>query len=78
MIKLSQFRLAAVALALTAWLPLQANAGRTRMLEAWFALSEQTDESAWWVRKAAAGHYAEHLPRLREWVLELQGRRRPS
>ena len=58
-----------------AWL--QANAGRTRMLEAWFALSEQTDESAWWVRKAAAGHYAEHLPRLREWVLELQGRRRP-
>ena len=59
-----------------AWL--QANAGRTRMLEAWFALSEQTDEGAWWVRKAGADHYAEHLPRLREWVLELQGRRHPG
>jgi hypothetical protein len=48
------------------------------MLEAWFALSEQTDEGAWWVRKAAAEHYQEHLPRLREWVLELQGRRPPA
>jgi len=56
-----------------AWL--QANAGRTRMLEAWFALAEQNDESAWWVRKAGAEHYAEHLPRLREWVAELTGRR---
>jgi len=56
-----------------AWL--QANAGRTRMLEAWFALAEQTDEAAWWVRKAGAEHYAEHLPRLREWVAELTGRR---
>jgi hypothetical protein len=58
-----------------AWL--QANAGRTRMLEAWFALSEQTDEAAWWVRKAGADHYAEHLPRLREWVTELESRRPP-
>ena len=58
-----------------AWL--QANAGRTRMLEAWFALSEQTDEAAWWVRKAGAEHYAEHLPRLREWVAELAARRPP-
>jgi len=57
-----------------AWL--QANAGRTRMLEA-FSLAGQSDEDAWWVRKAGADHYAEHLPRLREWVLELQGRRRP-
>jgi len=59
-----------------AWL--QANAGRTRMLEAWFALAEQTDEGAWWVRKAGAEHYAEHLPRLREWVAELVERRRPG
>jgi hypothetical protein len=59
-----------------AWL--QANAGRTRMLEAWFALSEQTDEGFWWVRKAGAEHYAEHLPRLREWVAELLDRRRPA
>ena len=57
-----------------AWL--QANAGRTRMLEAWFALAEQTDEGAWWVRKSGAEHYAEHLPRLREWVAELVARRR--
>jgi hypothetical protein len=56
-----------------AWL--QANAGRTRMLEAWFALAEQTDEGVWWVRKAGADHYAEHLPRLREWVTDLVGRR---
>lgn len=56
-----------------AWL--QANAGRTRMLEAWFALAEQTDEGAWWVRKAGADHCAEHLPRLREWVRELVARR---
>ena len=56
-----------------AWL--QANAGRTRMLEAWFALSEQTDEGAWWVRKSGAEHYAEHLPRLRELVAQLDGRR---
>jgi hypothetical protein len=56
-----------------AWL--QANAGRTRMLEAWFTLAEPTDEGAWWVRKAGADHYAEHLPRLGEWVAELTGRR---
>jgi hypothetical protein len=59
-----------------AWL--QANSGRTRMLEAWFALSERTDEGAWWVRKAGADHYGEHLPRLRGWVLELQSRRQPA
>jgi mycothiol maleylpyruvate isomerase-like protein len=58
-----------------AWL--QANAGRTRMLEAWFAVAEQTDEGIWWVRKAGADHYGEHLPRLREWVAELKARRAP-
>jgi hypothetical protein len=56
-----------------AWL--QANAGRTRMLEAWYALSERNDEAAWWVRKSGAEHYAEHLDRLREWVGELVDRR---
>jgi hypothetical protein len=56
-----------------AWL--QANAGRTRMLEAWYALSERNDEAAWWVRKAGAEHYAEHLDRLRVWVAELIARR---
>ena len=56
-----------------AWV--QANAGRTRMLQAWFALSEPTDEAAWWIRKSGGDHYAEHLGRLREWVIELRERR---
>jgi hypothetical protein len=58
-----------------AWL--QANAARTRMLETWAALREPSDEAAWWIRKAAAGHYGEHLDRLREWTSELVGRRDP-
>jgi hypothetical protein len=52
-----------------AWV--QANAGRTMMLQAWYDLREPTDEAAWWVRKSGPEHYAEHLPRLREWVAEL-------
>jgi hypothetical protein len=56
-----------------AWV--QANAGRTMMLETWYDLSEPTDEAAWWVRKSGADHYAEHLPRLREWSAELIARR---
>ena len=56
-----------------AWV--QANAARTRMLEEWFSLSEPSDEAAWWIRKGAGHHYGEHLPRLREWVDELVGRR---
>jgi hypothetical protein len=58
-----------------AWL--LANGGRTRMLEAFYELTERTDEAAWWIRKSGAEHYAEHLGRLREWVTELQGRRIP-
>ena len=56
-----------------AWV--QANAARTRMLEEWYALSEPTDEAAWWIRKGAADHFGEHLGRLREWVDELVARR---
>jgi hypothetical protein len=56
-----------------AWV--QANAGRSRMLQEWYALSEPSDEAAWWIRKAGGDHYAEHLGRLREWVAELIGRR---
>jgi hypothetical protein len=52
-----------------AWI--QANAGRTRMIQAWLELREPTDEAAWWIRKSAVEHYAEHLGRLREWVAEL-------
>jgi hypothetical protein len=49
----------------------QANAGRTMMLQAWYELREPTDEAAWWVRKSGPEHYAEHLPRLRDWIGEL-------
>jgi len=53
----------------------QANAGRTMMLQDWYALDEGSAEAAWWVRKSAAEHYAEHLGRLREWAAELIARR---
>lgn len=57
-----------------AWV--QANAGRTRMLEEWSVLEQGTDEAAWWIRKSGGDHYADHLGRLREWVAELlEGRR---
>jgi hypothetical protein len=50
----------------------QASAARARMLLAWGKLRELTPEAAFWIRKAGADHYAEHLPRLREWVGELR------
>jgi len=53
----------------------QANAARTKMLQDWHALHEPADEAAWWIRKAGPEHYAEHLPRLREWVAELIAQR---
>jgi hypothetical protein len=56
-----------------AWV--QANAGRSRMIQEWFALSDPTDEAAWWIRKSGGDHFAEHLERLREWVAELVARR---
>jgi hypothetical protein len=56
-----------------AWL--QANAGRSRMVQEWFALRDPTDEAAWWIRKSGGDHFAEHLDRLREWVAELVARR---
>jgi hypothetical protein len=46
-------------------------ASRAWMLEAWSSLREPDDDAAEWVRKAGAEHYAEHLPRLRDWVAEL-------
>jgi hypothetical protein len=53
----------------------QANAARTRTLQSWIGLHDESDEAAWWIRKAGSEHYAEHLERLREWVDELVGRR---
>jgi hypothetical protein len=51
----------------------QAWSARTRMLQAWGALGDDLpDEARFWIRKAGAEHYDEHLPRLREWVAELR------
>ena len=33
---------------------IQANAGRTMMLQTWYRLENPSDEAAWWVRKAAS------------------------
>jgi hypothetical protein len=56
-----------------AWV--QANAGRSRMLQVLAELREPSDEAAWWIGKAGRDHYGQHLPRLREWVAELIARR---
>jgi hypothetical protein len=58
-----------------AWV--QANAGRSRLVDEWSRLAAPTDEAAWWIRKSGGDHYAEHLDRLREWAAELIGRRGP-
>jgi hypothetical protein len=58
-----------------AWV--QANAGRTRMVDEWSRLAAPIDEAAWWIRKSGGDHYAEHLDRLRDWAAELIGRRGP-
>jgi len=50
----------------------QASSARARMLQAWGELQELTPEAAFWIGKAGAEHYAEHLPRLREWVEQLR------
>jgi Mycothiol maleylpyruvate isomerase N-terminal domain len=50
----------------------QAAASRTRMRHAVLELDEPSPEAAWWIAKAGSEHYAEHLPRLREWVAELR------
>ena len=49
----------------------QAVAARTRMLNAWRLLPEHSPEADRWISKAGPDHYAEHLPRLKEWVEEL-------
>jgi hypothetical protein len=49
----------------------QASSARARMLQAWGELPELTPDAAFWIRKAGAEHYAEHLPRLREWVAQI-------
>ncbi len=51
----------------------QAQASRRRMLHVWYSLPSRTDAAAWWVAKAGADHYREHLGRLRSWVSEVRG-----
>jgi hypothetical protein len=53
----------------------QAQAGRSLLLQEWYALRAPDEEAAWWIRKSAAEHFDEHLPRLRAWVAELEARR---
>lgn len=45
-----------------------AGTARAYMLQQWFALREPNESANWWVRKAGAEHYGEHLPPLRAWV----------
>jgi hypothetical protein len=49
----------------------QATAARNQMLRAWRSLPEVSPEADRWIGKAGPEHYAEHLPRLQEWVAEL-------
>jgi hypothetical protein len=56
-----------------AWV--QGQSARAQMVAGWNSLSRPSDEAAWWIRKAGADHYAEHLGRLREWSGELIARR---
>jgi Mycothiol maleylpyruvate isomerase N-terminal domain len=49
----------------------QGVASRNRMLGAWRSLAEDSAEADRWISKAGPEHYAEHLPRLREWASEL-------
>ncbi len=56
----------------------QGVAARNRMLRAWRSLPEDSSEADSWIRKAGPDHYAEHLPRLREWASELERSARSS
>jgi hypothetical protein len=49
----------------------QGVAARNRMLRAWRSLPEGSPAADRWISKAGPEHYAEHLPRLRDWVGEL-------
>ena len=54
----------------------EGHASRHRLLEELQALAQVghqvSDEAGRWLRKAGPDHYAEHLPRLREWVDRLR------
>jgi Mycothiol maleylpyruvate isomerase N-terminal domain len=50
----------------------QAFTARERMLRAWRSLPERSPEADRWIGKSGPEHYAEHLPRLEEWVREVR------
>lgn len=50
----------------------QAFTSRNRMLRAWGALDEPSEDADFWIAKAGPEHYEEHLPRLRAWILEVE------
>jgi len=49
-------------------------AARTRMLTEWGRLVEVTRDAEEWFRESGPAHYAEHRPRLEEWITELRSR----
>jgi hypothetical protein len=49
------------------------HSARARMLQEWDALPTVTDLADEWFRESGEEHYAEHVPRLGEWVRELAG-----
>ena len=51
----------------------QAFTARNQMLRAWRSLPETSAEADRWISKSGPEHYAEHLPRLWEWVHEVGG-----
>jgi hypothetical protein len=50
------------------------HSARNRMLTEWNSLPEVTPKAEEWFRESGELHYAEHLPRLREWAEELRSR----
>jgi hypothetical protein len=52
----------------------EAFAARNRMLSEMNAIDEVIPEAQDWFEESGPRHYQEHLPRLREWVQELQSR----
>jgi hypothetical protein len=53
---------------------LQAAAAHAELMRAWAELPDVTPAAAWWVRKTGPEHIDEHLPRLEEWLEELDRR----
>ena len=56
---------------------LQLASARSQLLRAWHELPELTPAAEFWVHKAGPDHVLEHLPRLEEWVDEMEAQPRP-